>query len=624
MGTFNYEHAGRFRRTGSIGAIFITACMYLAVPSPVRVRANVSISAIDPTGRIAAGDKHTCAIALNDTIWCWGYNRYGQLGSADFTDDFSPSPIQTTALPGSRIARRIVAGLDHTCVLATDGTVWCWGQNMNGKLGDGTFLNRGVPVQALLGTTALMIAAGGSTTCAALSDNSVKCWGKGSSGQIGNNAVLTSNETPIHTSLIPASFTVAHLEIGNTHSCAVSVIGAVWCWGEFTNGRLGTTQESNAVTPTATASLGGIASEVAAGAAHTCALLSSETVTCFGNNNKGQLGQALATASNSTPTVVSLATTATHVVVGGQFTCALLTTAVVHCFGDDLKGQLGAGTSGSFRETPAAVTGLAGTVVDVVAGTSHACAVMSTGQVRCWGLNDQGQLGIGTQSNVSTATAIATLNVVPTTTVAPTTIPPITDAPTTVPVTTVPATTVPPTTVALTTVPPTTVPPTTVPVTTVVPTTVAPTTVPPTTIESTSTTSSTVAPSTTTSTSTSTTTTSSTSTSTTTSTSTSTSTTVVMVSAALAKVKVVVLIHPMALRRGSNVSAAKLAASVSMKIPKRSVGTMRISITKGNKYCAFIGTSLKAVRAGKCTVVVILLPKRGKSVVRSNTVTIKA
>jgi hypothetical protein len=86
----------------------------------------------------------------------------------------------------------------------------------------------------------------------------------------------------------------------------------------------------------------------------------------------------------------------------------------------------------------------------------------------------------------------------------------------------------------------------------------------------------------------------------------------------------VLLIRPMVMRRGSTVSAAKLAASVSMAIPKRSVGKMRISITKGGKYCAFVGTSLKAVRPGKCTVVVILLPKRGKSVVRSNTLTIKA
>jgi hypothetical protein len=91
-----------------------------------------------------------------------------------------------------------------------------------------------------------------------------------------------------------------------------------------------------------------------------------------------------------------------------------------------------------------------------------------------------------------------------------------------------------------------------------------------------------------------------------------------------AKSKAIVLIHPMAMRRGSKVSAAKLAASVSMSIPKRSVGTMRISITKGKQYCAFVGTSLKAVRNGKCTIVVVYLPKRGPSVLRSNTLTVRA
>jgi hypothetical protein len=106
--------------------------------------------------------------------------------------------------------------------------------------------------------------------------------------------------------------------------------------------------------------------------------------------------------------------------------------------------------------------------------------------------------------------------------------------------------------------------------------------------------------------------------------STSTSTTVLMASVGILKAKTVVLIHPMSMRRGSNVSAAKLAASVSMTIPKRSVGTMRISITKGNKYCAFVGTSLKAVRKGKCTIVVVYLPKKGRSVLRSNTLTVRA
>ena len=548
MGTFRQEHVRLLLRTGSVWVIFITACVVLVVPSSVQVRANLSISAIDPTGRIAAGDKHTCAIAVNNIIWCWGDNAYSQLGSAVFPGTESLEPIQTTALPGSRIARRIVAGANHTCVLATDGTVWCWGQNGNGNLGDGSFLNQGDPVQVVLAGTATMIAAGGSTTCAALSDNSLKCWGKGSSGQIGNGAALLSNGTPVFTSLVPDSFTVAHLEIGSTHSCAISVAGAAWCWGLSTFGRLGTTASSNAVTPTATASLGGTASEVAAGGTHTCALLINGTISCFGNNNMGQLGQALATASSSTPTLVTLAATATHVTAGSQFTCTLLSTAVVHCFGDNADSQLGSGSSGSARETPGVVTGLTGTVVDVTAGTRHGCAVMSTGQVRCWGLNDLGQLGIGTQSNVATATAIASLNVVPTTTTTTTT------------------------------------------------STIAPTTTTTTTTAG-STTSSMVA--------------------------TSTTTTVAPVAVNVAP-KVVLLIHPMVMRRGSKVSAAKLAASVSLSIPKRSVGTMRISITKGKQYCAFVGTSLTAVRAGKCTIVVIFLPKKGRSVLRSNTLTVKS
>ena len=608
MGNFRQGHVRLLLRTGSVWVIFITACVALVLQSPVSVRANVSISSIDPTGRIAAGDKHTCAIAVNDTIWCWGYNFFSQLGSSAFTDDFSINPIQTTALPGSRIAKRIVAGANHTCVLATDGTVWCWGDNGYGSVGVSGG-NQPDPVQVTLGATATMIAAGGFTTCAVLSNNSLQCWGRNNKGQLGNGTFgSTGVSTPVYTSFVPAWFTVAQIEIGNAHSCAISVLGIAWCWGQFTDGRLGTTASSDALTPTATASLGGTASEVAAGGAHTCALLTNGNVSCFGNNNMGQLGQALATASSSTPTLVALTTTATHVSAGGQFTCALMTSASVQCFGQNDGGQLGSGATSAARETPGTVSGLSGSVVDVVAGTNHACGVMSTGQVRCWGKNDLGQLGIGSQSDVATATAIATLNVVPTTTtVAPTTVAPTTVAPTTVAPTTVAPTTVAPTTVAPTTVAPTTVAPTTVAPTTVVPST----TVEPTTTTSTTTTAAptTVVPSTTVEP--------------TTTTSTTTTVAPVMVASAMAAPKAVPLIQPMAMRRGSKVSAAKLAASVSMSIPKRSVGTMRISITKGKQYCAFVGSALKGIRKGKCTIVVILLPKRGKTVMRTNTLTVK-
>ena len=573
MGAVEHEQVSRMRRTGSIGAIFLTAFASLVIPTPVRVRANISVSAIDPTGRIAAGDKHTCAIALDDIIWCWGDNRTSQLGSSDFGDNFSLTPIQTTALPGSRVAHRIVAGANHTCVLATDETVWCWGDNGNGNLGDGSFLNQDHPVQAVLGETATTISAGGATTCAELSDDRLKCWGKGNSGQIGNNAKLLSNGTPVYVSSVPGLFTVAHLEIGAAHSCAISALGVAWCWGDYASGRLGTSVQSIALNPAATAYLGGTTSHVAAGGAHTCVLLVIGTVTCFGSNSTGQIGLTPGTAPNPTPTAVTLETMATHMSAGEEFTCVLLTTAAVHCFGDNSAGQLGSGSIGSARETPGAVAGLTGTVVDVLAGASHSCAVMSTGQVRCWGLNDQGQLGIGSKVTAVQASAITSLNVVPTTT---------------------------------TTVAPITIAPTTTTTTTTVPTVEEPVTV----------TSTTAGPvSTTTSISTSTNT-----TSTTTPTEPTTST------VALTKVavpKATVLIHSLAMRRGSKMSAAKVAASVSMKIPRRSVGTMRISITKCRQYCAFAGTSLKAVRKGKCTIVVIYLPKKGPSVLRSNTLTVR-
>ena len=572
MGAVEHEHVSRMRRTGSIGAIFLTAFASLVIPTSVRVRANISVSAIDPTGRIAAGDKHTCAIALDDIIWCWGDNRTSQLGSADFGDNFSLTPIQTTALPGSRIAHRIVAGANHTCVLATDATVWCWGDNGWGALGvsGGTQAD---PVQVMLGAGATMIAAGGSETCAVLSDNKLKCWGRNLKGQLGNGAFGSAAvPIPVYTSLVPDSFTVARLEIGGAHSCAISTFGAAWCWGDYASGRLGTSVQSIALNPSATASLGGLASTVAAGGAHTCVLLVIGSVTCFGSNSTGQIGLTPGTSPNPTPTAVTLETTATSVSAGEEFTCVLLSTAGVHCFGDNSVGQMGSGSIGSVRETAGAVTGLTGTVVDVTAGASHACAVMSTGQVRCWGLNDQGQLGIGSKVTATAASAITSLNVVPTTTTT--------------------------TTTSTTT--------TTTTTTTTAPTMEEPVTVTSVTTEPISTATSI-----------------STSTNTTSTTSPAELTTSTVALTKVAVPKVTVLIHPLAMRRGSKMSAAKVAASVSMKIPKRSVGTMRISITKGKQYCAFVGTSLKAVRKGKCTIVVIYLPKRGPSVLRSNTLTVR-
>ncbi|MCX6517939.1 MAG: hypothetical protein NTV13_04650 [Actinobacteria bacterium] len=165
-------------------------------------QATVSVSAVDPTGRIAVGEQHTCAIRNDNTI------------------------------------------LNHTCVLATDGTVWCWGENGTGAVGDGSLANQPDPVQVTLGGTATTIAAGGNESCAILSSLEVKCWGKNTFGQIGNGTTSAGESVPVsvskipYSASIPGSFSVDHLEVGLHHACATSTTGGAWCWGYYLNKRL--------------------------------------------------------------------------------------------------------------------------------------------------------------------------------------------------------------------------------------------------------------------------------------------------------------------------------------------------------------------------------------------------
>ena len=421
MGDFLEKRRTRSRGRGVFLGIVLVTCALLS-PVSVPAQATVSVSAIDPTGRIAVGEQHTCAIRNDNTIWCWGDNSLSQLGSSahsGLTD--TATPVQAAALGGGRVPSRIAAGLNHTCVLATDGTVWCWGHNGYGAIGVAGG-NQTNPVQVSLASGAVSIAVGGFNSCAILLDGSVQCWGRNNFGQLGNGTSNSvANPIPVTVSNIPGSFSVDHLEVGLYHACAISTTGGAWCWGYYLNKRLGTTAGSSALQPTATSSLSGSGRTVSAGGAHTCVLLAAETVTCFGSNTKGQLGQNTTTSENATPTVVSLSATASAVSAGNEFTCALLTTGAVECFGRNDVGQLGAGTTSVSRYTPGAVSGLSGTVVDIVAGATHACAVMSTGEVRCWGENAIGELGVGNYDPSYTAVAIASLNIMPTSTTTTTT-----------------------------------------------------------------------------------------------------------------------------------------------------------------------------------------------------------
>mgnify|MGYP001586590331 CR=1 FL=1 len=374
---------------------------------------------------ITAGTQHTCAILDNGSVSCWGAGNFGQLGGGTDTPDLvRRTPTQTSSLGTDRTAVAISAGRYHTCALLDDGSVSCWGRNFFGQLGDGTTTDRNTPTQiSSLGTdrTAVAISAGERHTCAILDDGSVSCWGSNNGGRLGDGTT-TDRNTPTPTSSLGTGRTAIAITVGEglgSHTCAILDDGSVSCWGYNTYGQLGDGTDTLRNTPTQTSSLGTDRTAVAisAGFRHTCAILDDGSVSCWGWNNNGvngvdgggQLGDGT-TTDHSTPTQTStLGTdrTAIAIAAGGDHTCAILDDGSVSCWGNNSQGRLGDGTT-TDRLTPTQTSSLGEgrTAVAITAGYGYTCAILDDRSVSCWGWNIFGQLGDGTTNDRFTPTAI--------------------------------------------------------------------------------------------------------------------------------------------------------------------------------------------------------------------------
>ncbi len=215
---------------------------------------------------------------------------YGQLGDGTTTN--RNTPTQTSSLGTDRTAVAITAGHSHTCAILDDGSVSCWGRNNYGQLGDGTTTDRNTPTQtSSLGTdrTAVAITAGHSHTCAILDDGSVSCWGRNTYGGLGDGT-NTDRNTPTQTSSLGTDRTAVAITAGDFHTCAILDDGSVSCWGYNGYGGLGDGTTTDRNTPTQTSSLGTDRTAVAitAGHGHTCAFLDDGSVSCWGWNIYGQ------------------------------------------------------------------------------------------------------------------------------------------------------------------------------------------------------------------------------------------------------------------------------------------------------------------------------------------------
>ena len=330
---------------------------------------------------VAAGTSDTCAVLTTGAVRCWGTGAGGRLGynnTSNVGDPIGPSILEAGDVPlgvGAR-ATAITAGFRHTCALLTTGAVRCWGEDLRGELGHDSVASIGDdPTRSIesagdvpLGGKATAITAGDSFTCAVLTTGGVRCWGLGAHGRLGYNGLTN---------------------VGDGDPAGKSIVQA----GDVP--------------------LQGKVTAIAAGAQHVCALMSTGGVRCWGAGSFGQLGYgSMANIGDGLGVLmqdladVPLGGKAVAITAGGNHTCALLTSGAVRCWGEGTHGELGYGGQDNVGDgvhlsiETAGDVPLGGRAVAVSAGDAHTCAVLVTGAVRCWGYGNSGRLGYGNADDV--------------------------------------------------------------------------------------------------------------------------------------------------------------------------------------------------------------------------------
>lgn len=372
-------------------AVTLVGLMALVLPVAMQTPHRANAAAFTGFSQVAAGVEFTCAMKTDGTVWCWGSNTSGQLGDGSTTN--STRPVQVVGISD---ATQIVAFSGKACALKSDTTVACWG-------GGSTTVS---VVAGLSGVT--QIAAKFQHICARLSDSTARCWGWNVLYQLGNGST-TDSAVPV----TPSGLTgVEEVSAGVFNSCARLSDRTMRCWGAGNNGGLGngtTTYSTNTKTsPTGISDV--VKMSTGPGWNNQCALLGSGTLKCWGLNTYGAVGNGItltgADILQLTPVTAGPFPAAIESVDLGMYhSCAVLTDGTAACWGGDAgSGKLGNG-SGANTATPTLVSGLTG-VRQISASYYHTCAVLWNTTVKCWGRGAYGALGQGTTSDSFTPVSV--------------------------------------------------------------------------------------------------------------------------------------------------------------------------------------------------------------------------
>jgi hypothetical protein len=345
-----------------------------------------------------------------DTSYVFGVRARDAAGNV--SENPAVVTAKTAGIPGPDA---LAVGGMHTCALLPDRTARCWGWNIQGQLGSSDYVGGGAagpapgglldavrsatPVRVTGLASAVAIAAGVYHSCALVANGTVKCWGSNGVGQFGDGSAGDFSLSPTAAAGLERAVALA---AGGAHTCAVLQDGTARCWGWNWYGQVGDGSTANQLRPTAVKQIEG-AVALAAGTWHTCALAADGTARCWGLNQSGQLGDGT-TVSPAQPVPVKGLAGAIALRAGSEHTCALLVDGRVRCWGRNQEGQVGDGGNEA-RTEPAPVKDLRN-VTGITAGDAHSCALLSDGSGRCWGQNDRGQLGNGGKEIVRAPVAV--------------------------------------------------------------------------------------------------------------------------------------------------------------------------------------------------------------------------
>ncbi|MCL2600077.1 MAG: hypothetical protein FWD88_02720, partial [Treponema sp.] len=369
---------------------------------------QVIVFAIREVAVGSSGSRHTVAIGRDGTLWAWGNNSDGQLGDGTTTDRHSPVQIGEATNWAS-----VSAGLRYTVAIRGDGSLWAWGSNFNGQLGDGTTINRHSPVRIGAATNWASVSAGDNHTMAIRTDGSLWAWGSNFDGQLGDgtSGTVNSRHAPIR---IGMDANWESVSAGNSHTMAIRRDGTLWGWGWNGGGRLGDGTTTARHSPTRIGTATNWAS-VSAGPNFTMAVRTDGTLWGWGDNIVGQLGDGtsgivnrhapvrIGTTTNWASVTTGFASPSRDGIIFNWYSVAVRTDGSLWAWGDNRLGQLGTGNVTS-QHTPVRV-GFGTNWVSVSIG-GHSAAIQADGSLWAWGLNDTGWLGDGTTTDRRSPTRI--------------------------------------------------------------------------------------------------------------------------------------------------------------------------------------------------------------------------